>query len=52
MSSSSSTNATSRPRRALDKPHSGDGMTEERGNEVLRTRCGGCTFQGEEPAYL
>jgi hypothetical protein len=50
MSSSSSTNATSRPRR--DKPHSGDGMTEERGNEVLRTRCGGCTLQGEEPAYL
>ena len=22
------------------------------GNEVLRTRCGGCTLQGEEPAYL
>ena len=38
MSSSSSTNATSRPRCALDKPRSGDGMTEECGNAVLRTR--------------
>ena len=35
MSSSSSTNATSRQRCALEKRHSGDGMTEECGNEAL-----------------
>ena len=40
--------AARQPEQTVD----GNGTTEECGNEVLRTGCGGCTLQGEEPAYL